>query len=690
MTAEIASAYVSLIPSFKGGASAISQQLGGPVEAAGRDAGAKAGKEGSKSFGSSMASGAAALAGGLAIFGGINLVKGAFDLSVQQANLPGTLKNEFGLVGPVAKQAADAAGKLYSEGWGESLSAVGSSVGTVARALSGLGTSDDVGKVTKQAEGLAKTFGEEVPSVVEAASQLVKTGLAPSMSDAMDVIARGFQSGANSGKDFLDSVGEYSVQFQKLGIDAPTSIGLVNQALAAGARNSDFVADAIKEFSVIAVSGSKAATDGFKAVGLDANQAAADIAKGGPTAQATFTKVLDGLRGMKDPLKQSQTAVGLFGTKAEDLGKSLFALNPATAAATGAMSNIGGAADEVANQVGSGLSTQLDSLGRVFSGTLAGAIQGLLPILKGLLDFIQPIAPILAPIAIAIGVLTVAQWAWNAAMMANPVGLVIALVAGLVIGFIALWNKSAAFRDFFIGIWNGIKDVVGVVADWFVARWNDITSWITNAWNSIGSFFSRLWDGIKSVVQGHVQWLIQRWTDVKSFFSGLLDGIKGIFQSVNQWIRDRWNDLIGFFQGIPGTFRSIFNTVADAISAPFRAAFQGIKNLWNSTIGGFGFKVPDWVPIVGGKSFNIPMLAAGGVVDRPTLAMIGEAGPEAVVPLSKLDTMLSTPKAASAPAVSKGNIAEEVGNALRSWTVQIDGKGLAKMVHKADIDNRGR
>ena len=70
--------------------------------------------------------------------------------------------------------------------------------------------------------------------------------------------------------------------------------------------------------------------------------------------------------------------------------------------------------------------------------------------------------------------------------------------------------------------------------------------------------------------------------------------------------------------------------------------FNAVASVWNNTIGKLSFKVPSWVPGIGGKGFDvpdIPMLAEGGIVTGPTLAMIGEAGPEAVIPLSKAGTM---------------------------------------------------
>ncbi|MGV9364527.1 phage tail tape measure protein [Amycolatopsis sp. NPDC003731] len=702
MATEIASAYVSLIPTFKGGKAAIAGELGAPLEQAGEEAGKKAGEKGSKGFGGAFAAGAKSLAGGLALFGGINLIKDAFDLSVQQASLPSMLKQQFGLVGPIAQESADAAGRLFAAGWGESLTQVGESVGVVGRALNELGDNGSVENVTRQAEALSKTFGEEVPSVVQAAAQLVRTGLAPDMAAAMDTIAAGFQSGVNSGQDFLDTIGEYSGQFQKLGLDGPMAIGLINQALAAGARNSDFVADAIKEFSIRAVDGSKTTAAGFKAIGLDATAAAAEIAKGGPAAETMFSRVLEGLRGIKDPVAQSQAAVALFGTKAEDLGKALFAMNPATAAAAGGMDNVAGAADRVAGNISGSLSTQLEQLSRTFKEGLASALTGVLPVLSAFMGFLQPMLPILAPIAIGIGVITAAQWLWNAAMAANPIGLVITLVAGLIVGFIALWNKSAAFRDFFIDIWEWIKNAVSAVVDWFPVAWSAVINFLTGLWQGFLDFLTWIWDTIKSLVRAYIdfwilvfttafEWFRSAWNSVVEFLAGIWAGIVSAVQAVIDWFRNAWDLAImtlrlawenfkGFFTGlwngissfVSGIWSGIVGAVTRAGNAlmdvwnGFKAGinriFQGIADfgsgIWGGIVGAAKSAINGVIRVVNGAIGGInsvtgvvgipgipkiPMLAKGGVVDRPTLAMIGEGNEsEAVMPLSKLNTMLAT------------------------------------------------
>jgi phage-related protein len=107
-------------------------------------------------------------------------------------------------------------------------------------------------------------------------------------------------------------------------------------------------------------------------------------------------------------------------------------------------------------------------------------------------------------------------------------------------------------------------------------------------------------------------------------FEGFRNIVDGVFGAIKWWIT---NVVIPQFNLMLTVFKTIFN---------------GIASVWNNTIGKFSFTVPSWVPGIGGKGFampDIPMLAAGGIVTGPTLAMIGEAGPEAVIPLDRMGQM---------------------------------------------------
>jgi len=94
------------------------------------------------------------------------------------------------------------------------------------------------------------------------------------------------------------------------------------------------------------------------------------------------------------------------------------------------------------------------------------------------------------------------------------------------------------------------------------------------------------------------------------------------------------------FNGIKAGFAGVVTAVSGYVNglvAVYKGLFNGIASVWNNTVGKLSFKIPSWVPGIGGAGFDvpdIPMLANGGIVSSPTLAMIGERGPEAVVPLT--------------------------------------------------------
>jgi hypothetical protein len=106
-------------------------------------------------------------------------------------------------------------------------------------------------------------------------------------------------------------------------------------------------------------------------------------------------------------------------------------------------------------------------------------------------------------------------------------------------------------------------------------------------------------------------------------FEGFRNVVDSVFKFIGNAVSGSLNVIKSYFTGVLGFYKAMFN---------------GIASLWNNTFGKLSFKIPSFVPGIGGKGFdvpNIPMLAEGGIVNRATLAVIGESGPEAVVPLSR-------------------------------------------------------
>lgn len=317
---------------------------------------------------------AALAAGALA---GAALVKGVSDaMAAEKAN--DKLAAQLGLPPDLAAEAGRAAGKIYSQAYGESLTDVNDAIASVARNITGLdeGVTPEVEAITKSVMSLGEAFNQDVGETSRAVGKMIKTGLAKDANQAMDILTRGFQQGANEADDLLDTVSEYSTQFRVIGLSGEQAMGLLSQGLKAGARDADTVADSLKEFAIRSIDGSKTTAEGFKAIGLSADKMATQIAKGGPESAAALDLTLDRLRAMKDPVERNAAAVALFGTKAEDLGAALFSLDPSEAVAS--LGKVEGAAESMSATLHDNAATTWESYKRRALGVLqsigAGAL----------------------------------------------------------------------------------------------------------------------------------------------------------------------------------------------------------------------------------------------------------------------------------------------------------------------------
>ncbi|MFE3197160.1 phage tail tape measure protein [Embleya sp. NPDC059237] len=333
--------------------------LGDALAEEAADAGGEAGEKAGMSLKQKLIAGAAlaATAAGAALVAGL---KSAMD----QEQASDLLAAQLGASPEMAKEFGGIAGHLFSRAYGESISEVNDALRGVWQ--QGLIDEDaataDIEAVAAKAMDLSTILQEDVGKVTATVGQMIKTGMAKDASEAFDVLVRGAQQGVNKSEDLLDTFNEYPTQFRKLGLDATTAMGLLSQGLKNGARDSDLVADALKEFSIRAVDGSKSSAEAFKALGLDAEEMTAKIARGGPEASAGLQTVLDRLRAMKDPVEQNAAAVGLFGTQSEDLGKALYALDPSKAVA--ALGDVAGAADKAGKTMHDNAATKVEAFKR--------------------------------------------------------------------------------------------------------------------------------------------------------------------------------------------------------------------------------------------------------------------------------------------------------------------------------------
>lgn len=303
--------------------------------AAGDDAGDAAGE--GLSSGLQDALKAIPVAGGIVLAGvaiGAAIADGIQDGMAQELGRD-RLQALTGLEPAQAARMAEAAAEAYASVFGESIEA---NMDTARLALQfDLIQPEDSRRsaelVIQGLAGIADVLGEDVQPVARAVTTLLKTGMAESAEEAFDILAAGAREGVNLGDDMLDTFNEYPSVLAKLGLSGEEMLGLLNQSLDAGARNSDVAADALKEFQIRATDGSKASGEAFALLGLNAEEMTAKIAKGGEDARDGLDEVLQKLRETEDPVARNAAAVGLFGTKAEDLGDALFAMDLSSAVA---------------------------------------------------------------------------------------------------------------------------------------------------------------------------------------------------------------------------------------------------------------------------------------------------------------------------------------------------------------------
>ena len=207
--------------------------------------------------------------------------------------------------------------------------------------------------------------------------------------------------------------------------------------------------------------------------------------------------------------------------------------------------------------------------------------------------------------------LTTAQKLLNLVMMANPIGLVVAAIAGLIAAFVLLWNNCEGFREFWKGLWEGIKNIA--VAVWeaikkvFSAAWEAIKA----VWAGTKAFFIGVWNGIKNAFSSVIGWfkdlfnkawngIKNAWSGTKKFFSGAWDGIKGVFSNIGGWFKDKfssaWSGIKGivggwksYFSGVWSNIKNVFGNVGGWFKDKFSSAWNSVQNVfsgWGNFFGG--------------------------------------------------------------------------------------------------------
>ena len=582
---------------------------------------------------------------------------------------------------------------VYGNNYGDSMADVADAVATVSQQMKGL-SDGELQSVTEGAFALRDVFQYDVAESVRAANALVNN-FGISGDDAMNLIAAGAQNGLDFSGELLDTISEYSVQFAKVGIDADQMFQIMQAGADSGAWNLDKVGDAIKEMSIRVVDGSETTAQGFAALGMDADEMAQKFAAGGETAQQAFQETIRALAGMEDPVQQNIAGVNLFGTMWEDLGPEVVArlasitdeayaagdelqkmqevkydnlgdalkglgrqlevellplANELTSFLTDVfqeidLSGLGeglmGLISTVTTTLGPAVQPLLDLFGSLFSAdtfsSLGGVLTGLQGPLQSLATFLQPI------------ILAFSQMAQNVFPVFVAAGQTVAGAISQI--FQALSPLMAPLQQLVMSIFPAISAVLGAVGQAFINLVNVVMPPITG----LISFLMPAFQGLLTILQNVINFITNIFT---ANWSAAWQNITNIFGTI-------WGGIVGLVKGPINAVIGIINSAIGAINS-------------------ISVTIPDWVPLVGGQTlgFNIPqipMLATGGTIEQPMLAVVGDA-PETIVPHG------NTPRNRALLGEAAAGVGASIGGTVVNFNVTISGGADAASVTQGLLD----
>lgn len=268
----------------------------------------------------------------------------------------------------------------------------------------------------------------------------------------------------------------------------------------------------------------------------------------------------------------------------------------------------------VSESIGLLLLPAFESIATVISTTIVPAVQGFVQFLADN-PWAQTLAVALTSVVVALSLLAIGYAIWTSAIVANTIALLANPVVLIIMGVVALTAAIiylATQTTFFQDAWTAMST-------WVTETWAVVVDFFETTFTNIGTYFSDLWTGALDA------WNIFT-SAIKAAVEIVAQFFKDAFDGVGRFIRGVFEGLVGFIKAPLNVIIGMINTVVQALNS-------------------IRIDIPSWVPGLGGRSFGInippiPALAEGGFVTDPTMALIGEAGPEVVIPLNRFEKMI--------------------------------------------------
>ena len=296
---------------------------------------------------------------------------------------------------------------------------------------------------------------------------------------------------------------------------------------------------------------------------------------------------------------------------------------------------------------------------KTFFDTVSDIVSGVIDIIKGIIDVITGIingdmSKIIEGFSsIFNGVLEIVVAIFKA-LLNSIINILTNIWNTIISTFQSAWDgitnilggAGEWFANTFQGAWDGVVNIFSKLGPWFTERWNDVTNALSNIGAWFTDMFQRAWAGLTNVFSGLGNWFTGRWADVKNALANVSSWFGDIFSRAYNAVTNAFSSIGSFFSGVWSTVKNIFvgagQAVGSAVGGAFRTAVNAVLGTVENVVNGFIRMINGVIGLInkipgvrlGGIGYvNLPRLARGGIVDSPTVAMIGEAGKEVVMPL---------------------------------------------------------
>lgn len=508
-----------------------------------------------------------------------------------------------------AEQYSSIVRNIRTDGQSTDVAQIGEAVAAAKSTLGALGKVGDkeLDVAARRALDLSQIMGIDVAESIQMVGILMKNGLASSSEQAFDLVAAGMQKVSTQMRGEIPEIlHEYSTHFRGMGFSGEEAMGLLVNMAKQGKFALDKTGDAIKEFSIRGSDMSKASTEAYASIGLNAKKMSAAIAKGGPEARQALTKTATALLGIKNPAERANAAIALFGTPVEDLAvDQIPAFLKALAGGTASLGDISGAAEQMGKTFRDNLGGDLDKLTGTWSALIGSLVDGERGPLRELVQTVTEIvgtaktwidanpelaagiakgAAAVAVMVAAMGALTVALasilgpfalaqygmslFALKSAAMLPVVGKLIGVLSGGLMGAIrlvsaAMWTLAA--NPVVLAIAAAVAVIAG--AAYLIYRnWDQVKAYFATAWAEIKAGFSGGVAGILTVLANFspIGLIYQAFSAVLNYLgvemptrfsefggmliSGLVSGLTAGLGQVKDTITSLGDSTVGWFK----------------------------------------------------------------------------------------------------------------------------------------------